>query len=69
MSKFDAEAFGMEAPLTYAAMWPHEYVVRSPENATMLLALARHIFEHGTHGRFYLLGPQVHHEGRKVYCF
>lgn len=32
---------------TYAATWPHEYIVRKPENAEMLLSLARHIFERG----------------------
>jgi hypothetical protein len=38
---------------TYAATWPHEYVVRTAENAPMLLALARHIFDHGVDGKFY----------------
>jgi hypothetical protein len=37
----------------YRATWPHEYIVRTPENAEMTLALARHIFEHGTDARFY----------------
>jgi hypothetical protein len=44
---------------TYAATWPHEYVVQTPENAAMILAIARHIFEHGTEGRFYSASPQV----------
>jgi hypothetical protein len=52
---------------TYAATWPHEYVVRSPKNAAMILALARHIFEHGTDGRFYSQVRRYHHEGGKVY--
>ena len=52
---------------TYAATWPHEYVVRTPENATMLVALARHVFEHGTDGRFYAQIRKYHHEGGKVY--
>lgn len=52
---------------TYAATWPHEYVVRTPENAPMLLALARHIFEHGVDGRFYSQVRKYHHEGGKVY--
>jgi len=52
---------------TYAATWPHEYVVRTPENAALLLALARHIFEHGTEGRFYSQVRKYHHEGGKVY--
>jgi hypothetical protein len=52
---------------TYAATWPHEYVVRNSENAPMILALSRHIFEHGTDGRFYSQVRQYHHEGGKVY--
>ena len=52
---------------TYAATWPHEYVVRKSENAVMILALARHIFEHGTDGRFYSQVRKYHHEGGKVY--
>ena len=52
---------------TYADTWPHEYVVRTPENAAMILVLARHIFEHGTDGRFYSQVRKYHHEGGKVY--
>lgn len=52
---------------TYAATWPHEYVVQRPENAPMILALARHIFEHGTNGLFYSQVRKYHHEGGKVY--
>jgi hypothetical protein len=52
---------------TYAATWPHEYIVRTPENAGMMLALARHIFEHGVEGRFYSQVRKYHHEGGKVY--
>jgi hypothetical protein len=52
---------------TYAATWPHEYVVRTQENAPMILALARHIFDHGTDGRFYSQVRKYHHEGGKVY--
>ncbi len=44
-------------------------LVRRPnaENASMILALARHIFEHGTDGRFYSQIRKYHHEGGKVY--
>ena len=51
---------------TYAATWPHEYVGRTLENAALILALARHIFEHGVEERFY---SKVfdHHEAGKVY--
>ena len=52
---------------TYAATWPHEYVVRKSENAAMILALARHIFEHGIEGRFYSQVRKYHHEAGKVY--
>jgi len=52
---------------TYATTWPHEYVVRRPQNAAMMLALARHIFEHGVDGRFYSQVRKYHHEGGKVY--
>ena len=51
---------------TYASTWPHEYVVRTPENAPMILALARHIFDHGVNGRFYAQVRKYHHEGGKV---
>ena len=33
----------------------------------MILALARHIFEHGVDGRFYSQIRKYHHEGGKVY--
>jgi hypothetical protein len=52
---------------TYASTWPHEYIVRTPENAAMLLALARHIFEHGVEGHFYSQVRKYHHEAGKVY--
>lgn len=52
---------------TYAETWPHEYIVRTPENANLLLGLALHIFEHGTDGRFYSQVHRYHHEGGKVY--
>jgi hypothetical protein len=52
---------------TYASSWPHEYIVRTAENAEMMLALARHIFEHGVAGRFYAQVRRYHHEGGKVY--
>lgn len=52
---------------TYAATWPHEYVVRNEENAEMILAVARHIFEHGIDGRFYSQVRKYHHEAGKVY--
>ncbi len=52
---------------TYAATWPHEYIVENPGNASMLLALARHIFTHGVDGRFYAQVRKYHYEDGKVY--
>jgi hypothetical protein len=52
---------------TYAATWPHEYVVRTANNAAMILALARHIFDHGVDGRFYAQVRKYHHEDGWVY--
>jgi hypothetical protein len=52
---------------TYAATWPHEYVVRTAENAPQILRLARHIFEHGIDERFYSQIRKYHHEDGKVY--
>lgn len=63
------EATAWRFAKTYATTWPHEYVVRTPENAPMILALARHIFEHGTDGRFYSQVRKYHHEDGKVYWF
>jgi hypothetical protein len=42
-------------------------VVRNADNAPMILALARHIFEHGVEGRFYSQVRKYHHENGKVY--
>ncbi len=52
---------------TYATTWPHEYIVRNNDNAAMILALAQHIFEHGTPGRFYSQVRPYHHEDGKAY--
>ena len=67
----DVRAFVESTPWTfaetYAATWPHEYVVRTDTNAGMVLALARHIFDHGTVERFYSQERKYHHEAGKVY--
>ena len=52
---------------TYTATWPHEYIVRTTENAALMLALARHIFDHGVVGRFYASVNRYQHESGKVY--
>jgi hypothetical protein len=61
------EATSWRFAKTYAATWPHEYVVRDAENAAMILALAHHIFERGIEGRFFSQIRKYHHEGGKVY--
>ena len=55
------------APLGFEGVPTHEYVVRTEENASLILALARHIFEHGVEGRFYSQVRKYLHEGGKVY--
>ena len=52
---------------TYAADWPHEYIVLGPRNAEMLHALACHVFDHGVEGNFYGTINKYHHEAGKVY--
>jgi len=42
-------------------------VVQSPASAPMILALARHILEHGIDGRFYPSVRKYDHEGGMVY--
>ena len=54
---------------TYAATWPHEYVVLTPANAAMIHALVRHIVMHGSDGRFYSQIRKYHHEDGLVYWF
>jgi hypothetical protein len=52
---------------TYADTWPHEYIVRTPANSEVFLALAQHIFEYGIEGRFYSQIHKYHHEGGRAY--
>lgn len=52
---------------TYSRTWPHEYVVRTPENALMILNLAYHIIEHGIPGRFYKRRQQHFYQDGKMY--
>ena len=54
---------------TYAHTWPHEYTLRTADNIAFILALAKHIAEHGIDGRFYSDVRKYHHEGGKVYWF
>jgi hypothetical protein len=52
---------------TYASTWPHEYVVRTIQNQELIVALARHISEHGIDESFYSRVFRYHHENGKVY--
>jgi hypothetical protein len=54
---------------TYAATWPHEYVVMTNENEAAILSLAHHIAAYGVPGRFYSDVRNYHHEDGKVYWF
>jgi len=67
----DVRAFVDSTPWTFAktnsATWPHEYVVRTSDNAAMMLALAQHIFAHGIQEHFYSQVYDYHHEAGKVY--
>ena len=38
---------------TYAATWPHEYVVRGRVDEELFIQLVRHIRTHGYEGHFY----------------
>jgi hypothetical protein len=38
---------------TYAATWPHEYIVRERVDEQLFVLLVRHIREHGYQGAFY----------------
>ena len=52
---------------TYASSWPHEYLLRTDENAPLFLKLARHVFEHGVEERFYRSRRRYFHIGGQVY--
>lgn len=38
---------------TYAATWPHEYLVKDKVDTTLFLELVKHIRKHGYEGWFY----------------
>ena len=54
---------------SYAATWPHEYVVRTEANAAMILRLGMHILEHGTPGRFYARVQQHYYQDGHMYWY
>lgn len=52
---------------TYAATWPHEYIVRERVDQTLFLQLVEHIRAHGYEGRFYAKPITYFDEDGKVY--
>ena len=52
---------------TYAATWPHEYIVRERVDESLFIALVTHIRTHGYEGRFYRLTLTYFDEGDYVY--
>jgi hypothetical protein len=52
---------------TCAKTWPHEHMIRTPENAARLLTLARHVFAYGVEGHFYSDIRKYRCERGKVY--
>ena len=52
---------------TYAATWPHEYIVRKRVDELLFIALVTHISTHGYEGRFYRHTFTFFDEGEHVY--
>jgi hypothetical protein len=52
---------------TYAATWPHEYIVRKRVDESLFIALVTHIRTHGYEGQFYRLTLTYFDEGDYVY--
>lgn len=52
---------------TYAATWPHEYIVRSRVDADLFVMLVRHIRSNGYEGRFYRTSITYFDENGMVY--
>ena len=52
---------------TYAATWPHEYIVRDRVDAEMFVRLVEHIRAHGYEARFYRRRITYFDEDGRVY--
>ena len=52
---------------TYAATWPHEYLVRDRVDESLFIALVTHIRTYGYEGQFYRLTLTYFDEGDHVY--
>ena len=52
---------------TYAATWPHEYIVRDRVDERLFASLVVHIRTHGYEGRFYRRTITYFDDGDQVY--
>ncbi|MDI9432226.1 MAG: hypothetical protein QM570_10960 [Planctomycetota bacterium] len=52
---------------TYAATWPHEYIVRERVDENLFIRLVQHIRTFGHQERFYSKRFTYYHEDGKVY--
>jgi hypothetical protein len=52
---------------TYAATWPHEYIVRDRVDERLFVSLVVHIRTHGYEGRFYRRTITYFDDGDQVY--
>ena len=52
---------------TYAATWPHEYIVRERVDEASFVSLVVHIRAHGYEGRFYRRAITYFEEAGQVY--
>lgn len=52
---------------TYAATWPHEYIVKERVDIDLFLALVHHIRAHGYDGRFYRRTIRYFDDRSRVY--
>jgi hypothetical protein len=52
---------------TYAATWPHEYMVRDRVDEALFVELVTHIRTHGYEGKFYRMSITYFDEGGMTY--
>lgn len=66
LSKFIDESTWIFAK-TYAATWPHEYIVREKVDETLFMELVKHIRNRGYAGKFYKKDIIYFDHANKVY--
>lgn len=52
---------------TYAATWPHEYIVRTRVDESLFVQMVEHIRTHGYVGNFYRMSITYYDEGGLTY--